>query len=103
MSHTVGFDEIREQAIKEGMVLLKDDALNKVLEGVTTLEEMIRVTGTNIDLGREEEPPESGTEEVDSAEVAAGLESRAEGTAPLKSQDVDDYQKNLTHWLARKK
>lgn len=95
-------DEIREKAIEEGMVLLKDDALNKVIDGTTTLGEMIRVTGTNIDLGREEKLPENGVEE-EAAEIPAGPESREGEATPLKPQDVDDYQRNLTHWLARKK
>ncbi len=93
-------DEIREKAIQEGMVLLKDDALNKVLEGVTTLEEMVRVTGTNIDLG--EALPRKKVEEVGEEEITVGMELPEEETAPLKEGDLDDYQKNLTHWLARK-
>ncbi|MEN8135662.1 MAG: GspE/PulE family protein [Thermodesulfobacteriota bacterium] len=37
--------EIREQAIKEGMTTLKEDAWRKVRDGVTTYEEAARVTG----------------------------------------------------------
>lgn len=36
-------DTIREQAIKEGMITLKQDGYLKVLQGVTTIEEVLRV------------------------------------------------------------
>ncbi len=36
---------LREMAIKKGMVLMHQDALIKVLEGITTIEEIDRVTG----------------------------------------------------------
>jgi type IV pilus assembly protein PilB len=36
-------DEIREQAVREGMVTLKEDGLKKALEGLTTLQEVMRV------------------------------------------------------------
>ena len=36
---------LREVAIKKGMVIMKQDGLIKVLEGITTIEEVERVTG----------------------------------------------------------
>lgn len=36
--------EIKEQALKEGMRTLREDARDKVLQGLTTVEEVIRVT-----------------------------------------------------------
>ncbi len=45
-------DELRKQAIKEGMVTLEQAALLKVLRGMTTLDESIRITT----LRKEEEP-----------------------------------------------
>ena len=36
--------EIRERAIQLGMTTLRQDGWRKVLEGVTTVEEIIRVT-----------------------------------------------------------
>ncbi|MEO7263027.1 MAG: ATPase, T2SS/T4P/T4SS family, partial [Jatrophihabitantaceae bacterium] len=36
--------EIKKVAIAEGMVTLRDDGLRKALDGLTTLEEMLRVT-----------------------------------------------------------
>ena len=36
--------EINEQAVKEGMVTMLEDGLNKAVLGQTTLEEVLRVT-----------------------------------------------------------
>lgn len=37
-------EEIKAEAVKEGMITLREDGLNKVFEGVTTLSEVIRIT-----------------------------------------------------------
>ena len=37
-------DAIREQAVSEGMITLRQDALEKLKFGITTPEEVIRVT-----------------------------------------------------------
>ncbi|MCD6399670.1 hypothetical protein J7L85_02660, partial [candidate division WOR-3 bacterium] len=37
-------DDLREQAIKEGMKTLREDALIKLKQGLTSVEEVIRVT-----------------------------------------------------------
>ncbi|MDD5704892.1 MAG: ATPase, T2SS/T4P/T4SS family [Kiritimatiellae bacterium] len=39
--------DIRQQALKEGMRTLRDDGWRKILQGVTTLEEVLRVTEEN--------------------------------------------------------
>jgi type II secretory ATPase GspE/PulE/Tfp pilus assembly ATPase PilB-like protein len=36
-------DDIEEQAMKEGMMLMKQDGYIKALEGITTIEEVLRV------------------------------------------------------------
>ena len=36
--------EIKKVALAEGMVTLRDDGLRKAIDGLTTLEEMLRVT-----------------------------------------------------------
>jgi len=36
--------KIREQAIREGMITLREDGIRKVKMGITTPEEVIRVT-----------------------------------------------------------
>jgi len=40
-------EEIREIACSQGMVRLRDDGLQKVREGRTSIAEVTRVTGTN--------------------------------------------------------
>jgi len=42
--HNASTDELREQALKEGMLTLRMDGLLKVARGVTTLEEVIKET-----------------------------------------------------------
>jgi type II secretory ATPase GspE/PulE/Tfp pilus assembly ATPase PilB-like protein len=37
-------EEIREQAVKSGMITMREDGLEKVKQGITTLEEVLRVT-----------------------------------------------------------
>ena len=37
-------DLISQQARKEGMTTMLDDGLNKVIQGVTTIQEVLRVT-----------------------------------------------------------
>ena len=50
-------DEIRQVAIREGMITLEQASLIKVLKGVTTLDEAIRITTL-----RKEEAPAYGTD-----------------------------------------
>ena len=38
--------ELRKKALAEGMTPLKHDAWSKVLEGITTIDEAIRITGS---------------------------------------------------------
>ena len=37
-------DQIRKKAIENGMTTMLDDGISKVLSGITTVEEIIRVT-----------------------------------------------------------
>ena len=37
-------DKIQDQAIKDGMVTMMEDGVNKVVSGTTTVEELMRVT-----------------------------------------------------------
>ena len=41
-------EEIRERAVKKGMRLLKEDGWEKVKAGITTLEEVLRVTQVEV-------------------------------------------------------
>ncbi len=39
---------IKEQAVKEGMKVLFENAANEVLDGVTTMEEMMRIVDIKV-------------------------------------------------------
>ncbi|PID58814.1 type II secretion system protein E [candidate division KSB3 bacterium] len=44
--NNAGAHDIKEEALKEGMQTLRESAIRKMKEGITTVEEVIRVTGT---------------------------------------------------------
>ncbi|MEA1928286.1 MAG: GspE/PulE family protein, partial [Candidatus Auribacterota bacterium] len=93
-------DEIREQARKDGAVFMEDDALEKVLAGVTTIEEMSRATGITVDIGRPKKVQEVEAGEPDLTPIDLDEKSRDQGPV-LKEKDVDEYQEKITHWLSR--
>ncbi len=97
---TASVDEIRETAVNEGMVTLREDALLKVREGLTTIEEMARVTGVKIDIGRAEEEPLPEVEPESGPPVEG--ETPAEAAAGLEEKDLEDFREKITHWLARR-
>ena len=41
---TANADEIKEQAVKNGLINLRQDCAMKALQGVTTIEEVLRVS-----------------------------------------------------------
>jgi type II secretory ATPase GspE/PulE/Tfp pilus assembly ATPase PilB-like protein len=43
-------EALRARAILEGMVPLRQDGWNRVIGGVTTLEEVVRVTAADVDV-----------------------------------------------------
>jgi type IV pilus assembly protein PilB len=93
-------DEIRATAGKEGTRFMKDDVLDKVLNGTTTIEEMVRVTGAKVDIGKEEEKEPGPEGAVEPPVIPLGAEEQ-EPEASLAPKDVDEYQDKITHWLAR--
>ena len=42
--HSEGADVMKQQAIEDGMLTLRDDGLIKIQKGVTTLEEILKET-----------------------------------------------------------
>jgi type IV pilus assembly protein PilB len=62
-------DEIRQQAIREGMVTLEQSALLKVLRGMTTIDEAMRVTTLRKEEGTEYETSHMLDEVPESAEM----------------------------------
>ncbi|MCI0412775.1 Flp pilus assembly complex ATPase component TadA [bacterium] len=61
--------EIRRQAIKDGMVTLKSEGLGKILESVTSIEEVLAVTGKQEDPTRHYQVEEEGNVENKPAEI----------------------------------
>ncbi len=93
-------DEIRDQAKAEGAVFMEEDALAKVLAGVTTIEEMSRLTGIKVDLDRPE--PTEPAEAAEPALVPTGFEEAPpEDRSVLADKDVEAYQEKITHWLSK--
>ncbi len=94
-----GVEDLREQARKQGTVFMEDEALQKVLDGITTVEEMTRVTGSKVDLGIEDEDkPAEETPELVPLEIT---EKEEAPPGRLEAKDIDDYQEKITHWLSR--
>lgn len=90
-------EDIKEQARSEGAVFMEDDALAKVLAGVTTIEEMSRITGIKVDLDRP-----SPSEPAEPAPAPSAFEEPlAEEPPVLADKDVEEYQEKITHWLSR--
>ncbi len=46
--HSSGAHDIKERALKEGMQVLRESAIQKMKDGITTVEEVIRVTGAMV-------------------------------------------------------
>jgi len=46
-------DVLRAKALQEGMIPLRQDGWNRVIAGVTTVEEVVRVTSADTDLSGE--------------------------------------------------
>lgn len=89
---------LREQARKDGMTSILEDGLEKVGRGVTTLEEVLRISVLEnvadivlpeIQKPEKKQPPKE-------AEIPG--ESAAE-----ISLDLEDYKNKMTNWLASKK
>jgi len=79
---------------------MKDDALQKVLSGTITIEEMSRALGIMVDIGR----PEANIliEEGEPELTPINLDEKRIDQGPtLENKDVEDYQQKITHWLSK--
>ncbi len=86
---------LRTQACKDGMLSMLEDGLLKVGQGVTTLEEVLRIAvleNVAESVRPAEKPP------VDRREIPA---EPAVASAETVSLDLDNYRKQMTNWLAR--
>jgi type IV pilus assembly protein PilB len=92
---------LRKEAQKGGMKLLREDGLEKALEGITTLEEVSRVTEEKVEV----KPPEEAPIELKRvAEPREELPAKVpEAIVPIKTRDVEEYEKKIVGWLAKKR
>ena len=95
--------ELREKARSKGMKTLKEDGVNKVLAGITSIEEVFRVTEERVEIKKPVR-----IEEVKPMARALGEEPKPAKkeitSAPLGgSKDlIEDYQKKIASWLSKK-
>ena len=95
--------ELREKARSKGMKTLKEDGVNKVLAGITSIEEVFRVTEERVEIKKPVR-----IEEVKPMTRALGEEPKPAKkeitSAPLGgSKDlIEDYQKKIASWLSKK-
>jgi len=93
---------IKKRAEKEGMESLKRDGLSKALQGITSIEEVTRVTQIGADL---KIPSEISKEEKLELEKERAKEKKIkeETITPGGALNLNDYQKRITSWIAGKR
>ena len=100
---------LRKQAEKEGMKSLKEDGFEKAIDGLTSIEEVARVTEVRIDVGKREEisPEEKIAAEKEEKKAGVGFirpEKRKEAPGSFASKTIDlrEYREKISNWLAKK-
>lgn len=89
--------QLREQARKDGMVLMLEDGFERVAQGVTTVEEVLRIA----ELENAIEPP-SAPAGLTPAETKGRVDvgsPAADGTETV-NLDLTDYQQRMAGWLS---
>ena len=89
-------DALQAQARKDGMTSMMEDGLGKAGQGITTIEEVLRISVLeNIaEMPLPTAPPAAPADEVKMEKEAVPVESI--------SLDLDDYRQQMTSWLAGK-
>ena len=93
---------LRKKAQEKGMRLLSEDGVNKVLEGITTVEEVARVCEEQADM-RPVPQGETAALVEPAAKSAAGQERSIPREVKLQSTELQEYQKRIASWLGQKK
>lgn len=84
---------LRKEGEKEGMKSFKEDGFAKAMAGVTTIEEVARVTEARVDAGgREEVPP------LEKASVPTEFVPPSFGG----TININAYREKIANWLAKK-
>ena len=92
---------LRAKAQEKGMMLLREDGLDKVLKGLTTIEEISRVTEEHIEI-------KAGAEETKVEPMLKSIGAEKEAPAPspaavkVEAEELEQYQKRIASWLSRK-
>ena len=83
---------IKRKAEEKGMKALGKDGLHKAIQGITSIEEVLRVTEALVELAPEEKPasPIAAKEGAMRPPVAGRI-------------DIEDYQKRMENWLTRRR
>ncbi len=97
---------IRKKAEKEGMKELREDGIAKILQGITTIEEVTRVTQITTDMMApievsQEEKVEAKKEEI--KERRTVTEEKAPATSLGKTLNLNEYENKITSWIAGKR
>ncbi len=85
---------LRAQAVRDGMAAMLDDGLAKAGQGITTLDEVLRVAALD---------PAAEPARAPSAPAGAADASRTAEPVPSRDAalDVDAYRQEMMNWLAR--
>ncbi|MBU0759947.1 MAG: Flp pilus assembly complex ATPase component TadA [Candidatus Omnitrophica bacterium] len=94
---------IREKACEKGMKLLRQDGLEKVLAGLTTWEEVSRVTEERLDVKPSIEISTTLERVVTVPKEEPPVFETTKAEVRIKPVEVEEYQKKISNWLARKK
>lgn len=80
---------IKRMAVEEGMQELKEDGLAKALQGITTIDEVARVTEIGVDV----RAPIKFTQDFIKKEEKKPAEEQ-------KNLDLDDYKQKIASWIS---
>ncbi|MDO9464631.1 MAG: ATPase, T2SS/T4P/T4SS family [bacterium] len=97
---------IRKKAEKEGMKPLREDGISKILQGVTTIEEVTRVTQMTADMMApmevsQEEKVEAKKEEIKERKIIT--EEKAPSANWGRALNLNEYENKITSWIAKER
>jgi len=93
---------LRKKAQEKGMRLLSEDGVSKVLEGITTVEEVARVCEEQADM-RPMPQGETAALVEPAAKSSVSKEINIPREVEMKSRELQEYQKRIANWLGQKK
>ena len=97
---------IKKKAEKEGMQDLRKDGISKILLGMTTIEEVTRVTQMTTDMMAplevsQKEKVEAKKEEIKERTIIT--EEKVQTTSWGKALNLNEYENKITSWIAGKR